>query len=78
MTPVMVLSELRRLEKLFRLQGRVSKKAAKKERDSDCQVTAALYEGNASAMEYCADHLYELLRRIRGTEEKMKRPVRSG
>jgi hypothetical protein len=65
MTNAQVKTELKRIAKVFRRQERHDARAAKKERDADCPVHAANYDGNASAMKYCAEHIESLLYRIR-------------
>lgn len=72
MTNAQVRAELKRIAASFRRHERASWKAAKKERANDRQLSASSYEGEASALKYCADHVAAVVGRMvnRRTNER--------
>jgi len=61
MTPKQIEGELKRIGKHFRKQQRLYEKAALVERNNDCNVTGAEFEGRGYSFKYCAEHVEALV-----------------
>jgi hypothetical protein len=65
-------AELRRIAKEFRKEERLASRYARREKDNDCPVTAAHYEGEASALKYCAEHVEAVVSKMKTKSSEKK------